>query len=280
MPNVSQQLSPEAAALPGSFSLAPFGQGAALGPLQYYKQKYPDAITKVGTIVGNQASAVAAWHYQKQAMESLGYKVIYEDDFPPAQNNFTADVISMRNQGVKMVYIIAVNAPDAADFSAEAAQQGWKPEVFAAPVAYFGQYVAQAGGAAAVEGQYVNVGAARFLGEDAASNPEVALFGKWIKVVNSSFAVDQFSAYSWANAAYFVKALQAVGPHVTRKGVLAALAAIHQFDDNGMMAPTDPGKKVTASCFDILQLQGGKYVRVDDPPTGYRCDGGYYTFHG
>ena len=212
-------------------------------------------------------------------MESLGYKIIYEDDFPPAQSNFTADVISMRNQGVKMVYLIAVNAPDAAIFANEAHQQGWKPDVWVAPVAYFAGYIQQSGGPDAVEGHYVNVGAARFLGEDAASVPEVGLFSKWIKEVKSDFPIDQFSAYSWANAAYFVKALQAVGPKPTRKAVLAALANIHDFNDNGMMAPTDPGKKVPASCWTMLQIQGGKYVRVDDPPTGYRCDGGYFHWH-
>jgi ABC-type branched-subunit amino acid transport system substrate-binding protein len=277
IPIVNQALSPQFASLPGEFSEAPFGQGATLGPFEYYKSKYPDAITSVGTLVGNQPSAVAAWGYSKKAMESLGYKVIYEDDFPPAQSNFTADVVRMHAAGVKMVYLIALNAPDAADFAMEAAQQGFHPEIFACAVCYYGGYVQSAGGASAVNGQYLNVGAEMFLGEDASSVPEIATYQHWLKEAYPSYVPDQFSAYSWADAALLVKALEAVGPHLTRQAVVAALAGIHNFNDNGLMAPADTGAKKPSSCYLILQIQNGKYVKVDDPPTGFRCDAPYYN---
>ena len=280
IPVLNQALSPQAAAIPGQYSEVPFGQGAPLGFFQYYKSKYPDAITKVGTLVGNQASAVQNWKYSRQAMESLGYQVIYEDDFPPAQSNFTADVVRMRQQGVKMVYIVAVNAPDLAAFAKEANQQGWKPEVWASGIGYFGTYVQDSGGAQSVEGQYVNAGAARFLGEDAATVPEVALFDSWIQQAFPSFPIDQFAAYSWANAALFVHVLRSIGPNVTRKAVLAALANVHDFNDNGLISPTDVGAKRPGTCYTILRLHNGKYERVDDPPTGFRCDAGYYHYHG
>jgi hypothetical protein len=141
-------------------------------------------------------------------------------------------------------------------------------------VGYFGGYVSESGGASAVEGQYIPVVQARFLGEDAATVPEVALFDHWIKEVNSGFPVDQFSSSSWAQAALFVKALQMAGPQPTRQKVLAALAQIHDFDDNGMMAaPADVAGKKSGHCYTLLQIHNGHYDRVDDPPAGYRCDG-------
>jgi ABC-type branched-subunit amino acid transport system substrate-binding protein len=274
IPLVQQALSTDFQKLPNEYSVAPYNAGAPTGYFQYFKQKFPDAIGSVGTLVGNQPAAVQSWKYFKSVMTSMGYNVKYEDDFPPAQSNFTADVFAMRSQGIKMVFIIAVNAPDLANFSQEADTQGWKPEVFAAPVGYFGGYVSESGRLSATEGQYIPVVQARFLGEDAATVPEVALFDHWIKEVNSGFPIDQFASSSWAQAALFVKALQMAGPQPTRQKVLAALAQIHQFDDNGMMAaPADVAGKKSGHCYALLQIHNGNYERVDDPPAGYRCDG-------
>lgn len=274
VPLVQEQLSPQAAALPSSYSEAPFGEGATLGPFEYYKSVAPGAITAVGTLVGNQASAVQAWHYSEAAMDSLGYKVIYEDDFNPAQSNFTADVVRMRSEGVKMVYLIALNAPDAAIFASEAAQQGFHPELWACAVCYFGGYVSESGGAANVEGQYLNVGSALFLGDP--SVPEVPLYLKWLAKAAPGFSPDQFSAYSWADAALFVHALTQAGPHLTQKAVDAALAATNQFTDNGMMAPADIGAKKPSNCYLMLQIRNGSYVKVGDPPSGFLCNYPYY----
>jgi len=276
VPAVQQALSIQFTALPNAYSISPYNAGAPTGYFEYFKQKFPDAIGSVGTLVGNQPAAVQSWNYYKATAESIGYKVIYEDDFPPAQSNFTADVIRMRSQGVKMVFIIAVNAPDLAAFSQEAAQQGWKPEVFVAPIGYFGAYISESGGAQSVEGQYVPVVQAQFLGEDATAIPEIGLFDHWIKQDFPSFPVDQFASTSWAQAALFVQALDMAGPHVTRDGVLKALAQIHSFNDFGVMAPTDVASKQSSHCYNVLQIHDGKYVKVDDPPTGFRCDG---TFH-
>jgi len=275
VPMVQQELTPQAAALPSAYSEAPFGQGASLGPFEYYKSVAPGAITAVGTLVGNQPAAVQAWKYSQAAMESLGYKVIYEDDFNPAQSNFTADVVRMRSAGVKMVYLIALNAPDAAIFASEAAQQGFHPQLWACAVCYFGGYVSESGGAANVDGQYLNVGSALFLGDP--SVPEVPLYLKWLTDAAPGFKPDQFSAYSWADAALFVHALTQAGPHLTQKAVDAALAATHQFTDNGMMAPADVGAKKPSNCYLMLQIHNGKFVKVSDPASGFLCNAPYYS---
>src|SRR5439155_14487594 len=92
VPAIQQALSVDFQKLPGSYSVDPYNAGAITGYFEYFKAKYPDAIGSVGTIVGNQPAAVQSWKYFKATMESLGYSVKYEDDFPPAQSNFTADV--------------------------------------------------------------------------------------------------------------------------------------------------------------------------------------------
>ena len=277
VPAVQQALSTQFQKLPGSFSINPYNAGAITGYFEYFKAKYPGAIGSVGTLVGNQASAVQSWKYFKATMESLGYVIKYEDDFPPAQSNFTADVIRMRQAGIKMVFIIAVNAPDLAIFSQEAYQQGWKPDLFVAPIGYFGTYVSEAGGPAAVEGQWIPVIQSMFLGEDAATVPEVALFDKWIKQDFPNFPIDQFANTSWANAALFVEALKKAGPQVTRAKLVAALSQIHSFSNNGTYPDVDVAAKKNSVCYLLVRIHNGKYVKVDDPPKGFRCDGTYHN---
>ena len=276
IPLVQQALSPQMGGLPNEYSIGPFAYGANTGPFLYFKQKFPDVISQVGTLVGNQPAAVASAKGIEAAMESVGYQIKYEDDFPPAQSNFTADVVRMRSQGIKEVFLQAVNAPDAADLSTEMAQQNWKPELFHCPVCYFAGYIPQSGGPSNVEGQYLSIIQEMFLGEDAGSVPEVALFDQWMKQSYPDFQVDQFADTSWANAALFVQALKTVGPHLTRKAVLSALAGIHAYSDNNMFPTTDVGAKTPGNCYILVEIKGGHYTRLDDPPTGFRCDGSFF----
>lgn len=271
IPIAQTALSQQMASLPDVYGVAPYTQTVNTGPFLYFKQHYPGDIGSVGTLVGNQASAVAAWQHAKQAIQSIGYKVIYEDDFPPAQSNFTSDVIRMKAQGVKAVILLAVNAPDAAIFASEAAQQGFKPDLWICPVCYFGGYVSEAGGPAHVANQYAYVGFAQFLGDP--SVPEVGTFLRWLHSTDPNFVPDEFAAYSWANAALFVNALKSAGPDLTQKKVLAALAATSVFNDGGMVTSANIGKKSPSNCYNILQVRNGSWVKVDDPPSGFRCDG-------
>jgi hypothetical protein len=116
-----------------------------------------------------------------------------------------------------------------------------------------------------------------FLGEDAASVPEIALFDKWIKQDFPNFPLDQFANTSWANAALFVEALKKAGPQVTRSKLVAALSQIHGYSDNGTYPDVDVASKKNSICYLLLQIHNGKYVKVDDPPKGFRCDGTYHN---
>jgi ABC-type branched-subunit amino acid transport system substrate-binding protein len=272
VPMVQTYLSQQMQSLPNAYGVAPYSVDVPSGPLLYFKSKFPSAISSVGTIVGNQPNAVAAWDHEKTALQSLGYTVKYEDDFPPAQSNFTADVIRMKADGIKTVFMIAVNAPDAAIFASESAQQGFKPQLWICPICYFGSYISESGGPSSVAGQYAYLGYAQFLSDT--SMPEVGLFQHWIHTAYPNFVPDEFAMYSWANAALFVHAVQQAGPHLTRKAVLAALAATNSFTDNGMVTQANINGKQPSPCYNIVQIQNGNWVKVDDPPTGFRCDGG------
>src|SRR3981189_1345198 len=95
-----------------------------------------------------------------------------------------------------------------------------------------------------------------------------------MKLTSPDQKVDIFAAYSWASGKLLVDALSAVGPTLTRKALIATLKTVHSFDDNGMLAPSDPGAKIGPSCWLEIKVQGGRFVRADEPANGYRCSDG------
>src|SRR5207248_9785475 len=129
-----------------------------------------------------------------------------------------------------------------------------------------------------IEGHLANTVNGMFLGEDAGTVPEIALFKQWLHAAYPSFTPDQFAANSWANAALFVQALKTAGPTLKRSAVLAALRKTHVWNDNGMVAPADVASKKPSNCYLLLQMHAGGWNKLDDPPApGFRCDAPYYT---
>jgi ABC-type branched-subunit amino acid transport system substrate-binding protein len=274
VPDVSFTFDPTTAALPNAFSPEPYLQGFPTGSLLYVKQKYPDAITKVGSLVGNNASSIATWDYQQAAMESVGYKIIYKHLVGTALSPalLAPDVVRMKSAGVQIVALTAVNDTGVADFLNAAQQQGWHPLLVtntgtAYDSAFLKTLTAGAGG-----NLLITLNTSLFRGEDT-SNPGVQLFLKWIHKTHPSFSPDIWSLDSWASAALFVQALKAAGPQPTQAKVLTALKAIHNFNAGGVIAPTNPGSKIASKCYLLVGLDNGKFTKVDDPASGFRCDG-------
>jgi hypothetical protein len=55
---------------------------------------------------------------------------------------------------------------------------------------------------------------------------------------------------------------------------------VHDYNDLGMSSPVDVGSKQPIACYLILKIHNGQYIKVDDPPTGFRCDAPYYHYKG
>jgi hypothetical protein len=83
----------------------------------------------------------------------------------------------------------------------------------------------------------------------------------------------------WGAAALFVQALQSVGANVTRPRLLAALDGITASDGGGVHAPTNPKTGATQSCFIIVRVKNGKWVR-EHPSSGFDCGHGEAYHYG
>lgn len=275
LPEVHVPLSTLAQATPNNFSPQPVKSGGSTGPFQYIKDKHPNAIKKVGSLIGNVDTAKAGWENAKFAMQSLGYEVVYERIFQPTETDFTADIVQMQTKGVQLLTLSSADAKTMARVEAKASQQGWKPEVTLLGAAGYDYTLFKLASAEALEGAYLYLPTAMYLGEDRTDIPEVDLFVSWMQQVDPSANLDLFTVYGWASAALFVQALKAAGPQATRAGLLSSLQQIDQYDANGLLAPAGPASKTPAICYIMVQVHDGKFARVDSPPGQFRCDGTY-----
>lgn len=277
VPDVSVTLDPGTNNLPNVFSAVPVGQGGSLGPLLFFKHHYPTAVTKAAALVANVASVTSQWHDQELTMEHAGFHFTYVQTVSPLTTDFTTEVIAMRNAGVQAVDITNLDYELDATFMQDLTQQNWHPElVFSSGPVYSDQFISTAGGPAAADGVWIGQDVALYLGQDRSSIPADSTFLTWVHRVAPSWQPDLFTLYGWASAQLFVQALQAAGKNPTRGSVLAQLAKVTSFTANGLLAATNPAKKLPSNCDLIATIKNGKYVRVQPTGSGFDCSSKFY----
>ena len=126
-------------------------------------------------------------------------------------------------------------------------------------------------GGSAVEGHYTWISFLPF--EDKGHNDELDAFLQYDK------KPDGFGAQAWVAGEVLAEAVNTIvaesGPNgITRSALLAAIRGINNFDANGFIAPTNIGGKVGSTCLIGMQVQNGKFVRVDPVEPGkFDCTG-------
>jgi len=276
VPDVSVTLDPTTTMLPNVFSAAP-ATGFSEGPFIYFKQQYPSAVKRVGTLVAGVATSEAQFAYAKGAMQQAGWKIIYERITSPLETDFTRDVIAMQQAGVQTVFLYNADEQGIARFVEEAHTQGFHPQlILGGPSMYTQTFVSDAGGPGVADGIYLDQPAALFLGGDAGSVPAVATFLHWVNGLYPGFTPDLFTLYGWVSADLYVTALKKAGPDPTQASLLSALRDITSFDAGGIIPTANPAGKQAQACFLIARIENGDFRRYDMPATGYKCDGNVY----
>jgi ABC-type branched-subunit amino acid transport system substrate-binding protein len=280
MTEVAVTFSNQASSLRNSYSFNPLVPGYRLGSFQYYKQKFPDAIAHSASLVGNIGSAVEIFKGIRAAAESLGYQWPYVRNYSPGETDFTADIIQMRQRGVKFLYFVSADSHTIAKVLNAAKQQGWSPTaiaVGAGDAAYDPSFIKEAG--AAANGIYADQPHAAFFNPADAAIPGVGLYQEWMKKTGAANHEDLYSAWGWGSALLAVQAMKAAGPKLTRASFQAEMAKIHTFDGDGMFAPADPAGKKPNSCYIVLTVVNGQWQRKDTPATSFRC-GSFFHYKG
>ena len=276
IPDVTPALSGARRRLANNFNIAPAEEGGTqLGPFNYYKSKFPEEIKAVGTLWGDVPISKASQLANEAAGTSVGFNFIYSRGYQPTETDFTADVVRMRQQGVRIVYLAGSEPKTLARIANAMRQQSFNVPIITMNIGYDPSLNALAG--EALEGMYTTMAWSMFVGEDAANVAEVRLMNQWLQKVKPGYAPDLYALFGWASGRLLFKAMDQVGPHLTRTAVNDALRNSGTFDANQLLAPADPGKKVPPTCIVVTILRRGRFERIDTPPTGFRCDlGGYF----
>jgi ABC-type branched-subunit amino acid transport system substrate-binding protein len=281
VPNVTNPLDHATAFLPNTVGPQVSNGGWGTGGLAYFRQKYPTASRAVADLIANQPSAIASWQIEKGAMEHVGLNVVYAQQYAITQSDFNANVIAMRNAGVKMLFIDQMPENYAASVFRALDQQNFHPVVILGTSAYSEALVRDSGGAAAVDGSYITLNSALFLGEDASALPAVSTFLTWVHKAAPGFMPDLFTLYGWTSAELFAQALNSAGPHPTRGSLLRELHRVTSFNADGLIVTSNPSTRFGSNCFLLARVENGRFERLGDPPIsgstgGYICAGGVY----
>jgi len=271
IPDVSYSLSGPRRSIANNFAVQPaIDGGAPTSAFIWFKNKFPEAVKAVGTIYGDVPASKQSHLAYKAAAQSVGYTYVYERGTQPTETDYTADVVRMRQAGVKFVFLIATDDKTTARLLKAMSQQGFKPDVISAN--YMPTLPGLAGPAA--EGVYGPAGSSLFGGEDSGVIPEVGLMNEWVNKVKPGYKSDVFSTYGWASGRLLFQAMEAAGPQATRAKVLAELKKIDKFTANDLLAEAGPASKRPSTCMLMSQIKGGKYVRIE-PAKGFFCLGPY-----
>ena len=176
MPNVSIALDPATQRLPNTFAAVPPAAFWPLGPLVYFKDKFPTKVLHTATIVADLPSTLNLWNYEKAAMDHVGYKVLYSPALPATTTDFTAQIVTMKDMGVQILFLEQEPQNYAASIFKDLDEQNFHPVVVLGTAAYSHQLIANSGGPSNVDGAYLEQQEALFLGEDAPAIPAVATF--------------------------------------------------------------------------------------------------------
>lgn len=277
-PDVSVTLDAATNSLANVFSPQPLGSGGSEAGYRYIKSKYPNAVKAVGNLYSNVDTAIAQWHGQEALMKHLGYKIAYQRAISPVETNFAADVVNFKKNKVQFVFITDGTAQIYAALVKEMRKQNFKPQVImsAGPI-YTPDFVAQAGGAANANGIWNVQGQSMYLGQDAKSIPAVKTFNTWVQKAHKGFKPDLFTLYGWTSAQLFTQALKSAGKDPTRGKVLTALGKVTSFSGSGLIAPSNPAKKIPANCVVFTQIKNGNFARTSPSGSkGFYCKDPYW----
>ncbi|MEX2268242.1 MAG: ABC transporter substrate-binding protein [Acidimicrobiia bacterium] len=238
------------------------------GPAEYYAKKFKD-LKSAMLFPSDSASAKNSQLPIFEAINDLGLENVYQEDVSALaqQSAYTAIVAAMRDAGV--TYARSGLAFDSTvKMRSEAASQGIDMTVWDCSLQCYDEQLVAPENVDIVEGQYVYTPFLPFLGatSEAKNNKMLRNFLK------NTDKTDGFAIQAFAAGLFFQEAVEAAtggdNNNLTREGVLAAAADIHEFDADGMLVPTEVGGRIASGCYVLMQVRNGEFVRVHPKKKG------------
>lgn len=257
--------------VPNAFPMNAAGTGGSrsMGTFGWAAEKFPQAIKKAAYIyIDGEVTRELQQEDAAGAEATLGFDFVLEPAIGITETNYAPVVQQLKSNDIQYVTFVGAYQ-QAAALAQEFTRQSFKPQVFQPTVtAYTPQFIRQAG--AAAEGTYVAVTPS--LNEEISGNPELTLYAQWLNQVKPGATPTGIGQYAWAATALFVEKMKKIGPKPTREALLAEMPGVRSFTGNDLFPAQDVGGRKLSSCTKIVQVRGGKFVRVEPAAAGSnRC---------
>jgi ABC-type branched-subunit amino acid transport system substrate-binding protein len=252
----------------------------ALGPANYLKSLYPNAIKHAAMIYLNVSATQTQAAHEVAAYESVGfsYGAGNEDviSTTPTNANYGAIVQTLQSDGVQ--YVTEYSDDNSAERLLQAMQQAnYTPQV----VDWFSEeYTPDFAQQTSPEsnGDLVLMSATASY-EDAGSNPGMQLMESWLNRVAPGYHHDIFAILAWSAGLAFEQAIKEVGPDLTRPAVISKLQGITSWTGDGVTPQVNIGQKIPANCFFYMKIENGAFQRIyPTAPNSYDCNSGFYQY--
>jgi hypothetical protein len=232
----------------------------------FWNKQFPGAGAKAAFLYVNTGTTAQQAKSWEAAYAKDGFTWVLDQPIGISESDYTPYVAKMQQAGVQYVQFLGA-FQEATTLVQNMQAQGFKPKVTVLdPTGYDPNFVKSAG--AAANGVYVFSNGAMF--EEASSNPELALYVKWLGQVAPGQAPTYFGMYAWSAAELFVRLANQIGPNLTRQAMVSAIQGVHGYTGNGVFSPEDVGGKHTSPCALFMQLQGTAWKRIS-PASGWTC---------
>jgi hypothetical protein len=242
----------------------PRPETAMVGPTKYYTQQTP-GLHGLFMVPGDLPTTVqsATIQIDAQAQAGITWDATPKVSGADQQPAYTPRIQILKAKNGNYVYD-GSNDVAMIRMRKEAKAQGLDSvKVWACSLACYTKNMIAQGGAD-VEGTYVWMQFLPF--EEASLNPEA---NAYVTAVGSKY--DSFGAQAWQAGGAFKQVVDDIvaksGPNaITRSAILGGLKNLKSFTDNGWMGEKD--LRGFSPCYVLMQIQGGKYVRVFPTKAG------------
>ena len=241
-----------------------------VGDIEFLKSKYKDLhginLLTAGLKSTRDTSLVDATGFFKAGVKKDGAGT-YDGSLNAPQSFYTPMVKVLKDNGSTFISP-ALPVEEYAKVKREAKFQGVNTvKVWHCRSTCYDPKFLQTAGADA-DGTYVTISYLPY--EDQKQSPELRTF---LKAVGGQKNTDGYGILSWVASRAFEDAVNATvkanGKNgLTRANFLAQMKQLKNFTANGLIGPKDVGAKTPSGCGVVLQVQSGKFVRVDPTKPG------------
>jgi hypothetical protein len=284
VPDIHVALDPAADSPSDHFDIETGHLGYATGPFAYYAHKLGDAVKHVGTLYANVGGAVPKQKAFVNAGNHEGWQFVYSRATDATETDWTSDFVKMCSQDhIKIFFTGATNANFAAKMIHDEKQAGCPSSLInIIPIAYDQAFVKDVGDPKLIEGLLGwNEYSLLFNHDEAQRIPELKLLQGWFARTYPGKPLNLYALFAWASGRLFQQAFEAAAPNVTRQSLMTELRKVKQYTAHGIVAPMTPtDKQGGVKCYVLWKFHNGAFSRVDDPVTGYRCDGQFLPYNG